>query len=291
MAVRWNGTTIQQLGFLPNGFRSVARGVSADGSVIVGYSNTAGNAQVGFIWKSATNKMQDLNQVLAGVPGAASWLVTDAIAVSGDGNVIAAIALNKNTGTFESMSIVLGGATTCMPTSCAAQGKNCGSIANGCGGTLNCGTCTAPQTCGGGGVANVCGGAACTPTTCAAQGKNCGTIPDGCGGTLTCGVCTAPQTCGGGGVPNVCGAAPTTATLTLTATGRGGERVTSTPAGLNVPTGSTASATFAVGTILTLQATNQRDVIWSGVCSSGGQKAKTCMFTLNANATETGNVQ
>ena len=86
---------------LPNGFRSVAKDVSADGSVVVGYSNTTGNGQVGSIWKSATNRMQDLNQVLAGVPGAANWLVTDAIAVSGDGNVIAAIALNRNTGTFE----------------------------------------------------------------------------------------------------------------------------------------------------------------------------------------------
>ncbi|TMA78737.1 MAG: hypothetical protein E6J77_20785 [Deltaproteobacteria bacterium] len=46
---------------------------------------------------------------------------------------------------------------TCTPTTCAAQGKNCGTILDGCGGTLTCGTCTAPQTCGGGGIANVCG--------------------------------------------------------------------------------------------------------------------------------------
>ncbi len=93
--------------------------------------------------------------------------------------------------------------------------------------------------------------APCTPTTCAAQGKNCGTIPDGCGGTLTCGVCTAPLTCGGGGVANVCGTgapAPVTAALTLTATGRAGETVSSTPAGLSVPVGTTGSASFAVGT-------------------------------------------
>jgi len=45
----------------------------------------------------------------------------------------------------------------CTPTTCAAQGKNCGTIPNGCGGTLTCGACTAPQTCGGAGVANVCG--------------------------------------------------------------------------------------------------------------------------------------
>jgi hypothetical protein len=49
-------------------------------------------------------------------------------------------------------------ACTCVATTCAAQGKNCGSIADGCGGTLPCGTCTiVPETCGGGGVANVCG--------------------------------------------------------------------------------------------------------------------------------------
>jgi hypothetical protein len=47
--------------------------------------------------------------------------------------------------------------TTCTPTTCSAQGKNCGSVADGCGGTLTCGTCTAPLTCGGGATANVCG--------------------------------------------------------------------------------------------------------------------------------------
>jgi hypothetical protein len=55
-------------------------------------------------------------------------------------------------------SIYAVSATTCTPTTCAAQGKNCGSISNECGGTLNCGTCTAPATCGGGGTPNVCGG-------------------------------------------------------------------------------------------------------------------------------------
>src|SRR5437667_12666269 len=136
--------------------------------------------------------------------------------------------------------------------------------------------------------------APCTPTTCAAQGKNCGTIPDGCGGTLTCGVCTAPLTCGGGGVANVCGTgapAPVTAALTLTATGRAGETVSSTPAGLSVPVGSTGSASFAVGTSITLRATNGRSVIWSGVCSSGGAKTPSCTFTLNAASSETANVQ
>jgi hypothetical protein len=46
---------------------------------------------------------------------------------------------------------------SCTPTTCAAQGKQCGSIPNGCGGTLDCGGCTSGFTCGGSGVANNCG--------------------------------------------------------------------------------------------------------------------------------------
>lgn len=45
----------------------------------------------------------------------------------------------------------------CIPTTCAALGDNCGTVSDGCGGTLSCGTCTAPETCGGGGTPNVCG--------------------------------------------------------------------------------------------------------------------------------------
>jgi hypothetical protein len=44
----------------------------------------------------------------------------------------------------------------CTPTTCALQGKNCGSIPDGCGNMLNCGSCSS-GTCGGGGSANVCG--------------------------------------------------------------------------------------------------------------------------------------
>jgi hypothetical protein len=91
--------------------------------------------------------------------------------------------------------------SSCTPTTCAAQGANCDSISDGCLGTLSCGSCTSPQTCGGGGAANVCG---CTALTCAAAGANCGSMSDGCGNTLDCGSCTSPQTCGGGGTANVC---------------------------------------------------------------------------------------
>jgi hypothetical protein len=84
---------------------------------------------------------------------------------------------------------------------------------------------------------------------------------------------------------------PQTATLTVTASGRSGERVTSSPAGINVATGSSGSASFATGTAITLSVTNGRDAIWSGACSSGGNKTRSCTFTLNGAASVGANVQ
>ena len=80
-------------------------------------------------------------------------------------------------------------------------------------------------------------------------------------------------------------------TLTVTATGRSGERITSSPAGINVAVGSTQSASFATNGSITLSVSNGRDAIWSGACSSGGNKTKTCTFTITGNASVTGNVQ
>jgi len=81
------------------------------------------------------------------------------------------------------------------------------------------------------------------------------------------------------------------ASLTVAATGRSGERVTSSPAGINVSVGSSGSATFSVGASITLSVSNGRDAVWSGACSSNGSKTKTCRFTLAGNASVTANVQ
>jgi len=82
-----------------------------------------------------------------------------------------------------------------------------------------------------------------------------------------------------------------TATLTVSATGRSGEHVTSSPAGINVAVGSSGSGSFATGTSITLSASDGRDTIWSGACSSGGNKTKTCTFTITGTASVTANVQ
>ena len=81
------------------------------------------------------------------------------------------------------------------------------------------------------------------------------------------------------------------ATLSVTATGRNGERVTSSPAGINVAVGSTGSATFTTGTSITLRASDGRDVVWSGACSSGGNKVKTCTFTITSSTSVSANVK
>ena len=85
--------------------------------------------------------------------------------------------------------------------------------------------------------------------------------------------------------------AATGVSLTVTASGRSGEQVVSSPAGINVAVGSTQSASFATSSSITLSVSNGRDAIWSGACSSGGNKTKTCTFTITGNAAVTGNVQ
>lgn len=90
---------------------------------------------------------------------------------------------------------------------CSSLGFDCGEVADGCGGSMICGTCAAPTICGGSGTANVCG---CTPTvSCATVQASCGQVTDDCGSVLECGSCEAPLVCGGGGTANACGCTPT----------------------------------------------------------------------------------
>lgn len=74
----------------------------------------------------------------------------------------------------------------CM--TCSQLGKSCGEWDNGCGVTLNCGTCTSPNTC------NVNGRCSCTPKTCSYYPGKCGSFSNGCSGTITCN-CSGTETC------------------------------------------------------------------------------------------------
>ncbi len=86
----------------------------------------------------------------------------------------------------------------CRPADCSALGRQCGEADDGCGGTVSCGGCAAPLSCG------ESGRCSCQPTTCAAKGATCGELPDGCGGVLECGGCSQGEVCGGT-TPNQCG--------------------------------------------------------------------------------------
>ena len=81
------------------------------------------------------------------------------------------------------------------------------------------------------------------------------------------------------------------ATLLVDATGRTGESITSSPAGISVSVGNSQSAGFAVTTSITLTASNGRSAVWSGACSSSGKKTRSCSFVLTGDATVIGNVQ
>jgi hypothetical protein len=77
---------------------------------------------------------------------------------SNDGDyLIVATERPEGTGQYE-FSLSSAGDGPAGPTvTCASLGKNCGSVLLPSGGTLDCGSCQAPFTCGGGGMANVCG--------------------------------------------------------------------------------------------------------------------------------------
>ena len=90
----------------------------------------------------------------------------------------------------------------CGLRTCESAHANCGPIGDGCGNTIDCGTCSETEFCGGGGPSK-CGGHVCEPATCSSLGATCGKVADGCGGTVDCGTCSTGF-CGGGGA-NQCG--------------------------------------------------------------------------------------
>ncbi|MCG3173946.1 MAG: hypothetical protein GMKNLPBB_02158 [Myxococcota bacterium] len=80
----------------------------------------------------------------------------------------------------------------CQPRSCAGQGLECGKADDGCGGFLDCGSCSGGKVCNT--AANKCV-SDCTPIKCQDFPDVCGRLPDGCGGILDCGGCPGGKFC------------------------------------------------------------------------------------------------
>ncbi len=78
----------------------------------------------------------------------------------------------------------------CVPATCAQRGASCGSISDGCGGTLSCGNCPTTGTSTYACENNQC---VCIPqTSCAGK---CGPQANGCGGVFNCVSCTCTPNC------------------------------------------------------------------------------------------------
>ncbi len=93
----------------------------------------------------------------------------------------------------------------CVPVSRddACDGRECGPVGDGCGGSINCGTCEDGERCGLDepfqcGTVPVSDDEMCNALfdSCEEAGAECGLAGNGCGGTLDCGECDAGEICG-----------------------------------------------------------------------------------------------
>lgn len=75
----------------------------------------------------------------------------------------------------------------CTLATCDDLGAECGTRDDGCGGTIECGSCDQPNASCNDGTCE------CTPDTCDDIGAQCGQPSDGCGGTLECGECSGDR--------------------------------------------------------------------------------------------------
>ena len=80
----------------------------------------------------------------------------------------------------------------CVADTCDDLDAECGEHDDGCGDTLDCGSCDLPNADCDDGVCE------CAADTCDDLGAECGELDDGCGDTLDCGSCDDPDTCDDG---------------------------------------------------------------------------------------------
>lgn len=96
----WVDGVMTGLGFLsgsPGPYESVATGVSADGSVVVGESKTVDGSEP-FVWTAESNEMRSLREILEEDLGVdlTGWTLDNPPMISSDGNTMIALATNPD---------------------------------------------------------------------------------------------------------------------------------------------------------------------------------------------------
>jgi hypothetical protein len=268
---------------------TVVGGSSSTGTVTLSAPAPSGGAAVALSDNSSATALPGSVTVPAGATGASFTVTTASVTASTNSTISASFG-----GATRTAALTVNPPTTSAAAALSAVSINPSAVT---GGVSSQGTVTLTAAAPSGGLvvslSDNSTASATPPSVTVPQGATSATFT-----ITTTSVSTSTPvtiTASAGGVTRTAtltvGPAGQNATLTLSATGRSGERVVSSPAGINVSVGSTGSASFAVGTSITLSVTNDRDAIWSGACSSGGTKRKTCTFTLNGAASVGANVQ
>jgi hypothetical protein len=113
----------------------------------------------------------------------------------------------------------------CIPATCGTKNHGCGRDGNGCGGTIDCGTCVGETVCKFSSTGNTCvpkpPPVECEPLDpIAACAITCGEISDGCSGLIKCEEdpltrCPDGEACGADGTPGQCGVVGSTSCMPI----------------------------------------------------------------------------
>jgi hypothetical protein len=139
------------LGFFEISPEAVTGGKNSSATIwLSGISNTGGPTVALSSSNAPVASLPTSTTIAPGSNVAVETVTTSAVASA------TTVTLTATEGPRSLASLLTVTPASCVPTTCATQGKNCGTIPDGCGGTLTCGTCSGSLTCGGGGVPNVC---------------------------------------------------------------------------------------------------------------------------------------
>jgi hypothetical protein len=128
---------------------------------MVGWTLRASVLAAGVVWSSGATSCSaggGANGQGGATPSSASATGATTASNTASASTNASAASSTSAASSSTSASASSSSGTCVPITCAAQHAECGAIKDGCGQMLTCPvSCSAPATCGGGGVDNVCG--------------------------------------------------------------------------------------------------------------------------------------